>query len=100
MQRAVLSVSGLWDRMMNSSNISAVLNQCHLRKRLCEALLFGRIAVKKPVWRKQTNDKRFQYVRTYVVVCVVTSICVLEYAYTDIAYIYIYIYIYIYEGCI
>lgn len=68
-----IRVTSLRDRSLTAPNITAQLNQCHeknvstsiVRRRLCKAGLYGRIAVKKPLWRNQNNVKRFQRAKVY-----------------------------------
>ena len=70
-QRKISSVTNLHDRKLTASNISAQLNQCHgknvltstVRRRLCEAGLYGRIAAKKPMLKKQNNVRRLQWTK-------------------------------------
>ena len=65
-------VTSLDDRRLTAPNIIAHLNQCHekmststVRKRLCEYDLYGRIAVKKLLLRKQNNIKTFQWAKAH-----------------------------------
>ena len=55
-----IRVANLRDRRLTAPDIIEQLNPCHenmststVRRRLCEAGLYGRIAVKKPLLRKQ-----------------------------------------------
>ena len=68
-----IKVTSLHDRRLTTPNITAQLNQCceknvstfTVRRRLCEAGLYGRIVVKKPVLRKQNYVKRFQWAKLH-----------------------------------
>ena len=68
-----IRVTSLHDRRLTAPNITAQLNQCHensvptftVRRRLCEAGLYDRIAVKKPLLRKQNNVKRLQWAKAH-----------------------------------
>ena len=61
----------LQDRKLTVPNITEQLNQCHEKnvstsivgRRLWETGLYGRIAVKKPLLRKQINVKRLQWAK-------------------------------------
>ena len=67
-----IRVTSLCDRRLTAPNFTAQMNQCcekyvsisPMRRRLCEADLYGRIAIKKPQLRKQNNVKRLQWVKT------------------------------------
>ena len=67
-----IRVTNLRDRRLTPPNNTAQLNQCQeknvstftVRRRLCEAGLYGRIAIKKLLLRKQNNVKRFQWAKT------------------------------------
>ena len=56
-EKNFIKVTSLRDRRVTAPNITAQLNQCHkknesiftLKRRLCEAGLYGRISVKKPL---------------------------------------------------
>ena len=56
---------------LNGADITAQLNQCQEKMRQlpvledCEAGLYGRIAVKKPLLRNQNNVKRLQWAKAH-----------------------------------
>ena len=68
-----IRVTSLHYRRLTGSNIIEQLNQCHeknvpqstVRRRLYEAVLYSRIAVKKPLLRKQNNVKMFQWAKAH-----------------------------------
>ena len=63
-----IRVASLHDRRLTAANINVQLNQCHekymstftVRRKLCEAGLYGRIVVKKPPLMMQNNVKMLQ----------------------------------------
>ena len=68
-----IKVTSLRDKKLSAPNITAQLNQYYeknvststVRRRPCEACLYGRIVVKKPLLRKQNNIKRPQWVKVH-----------------------------------
>ena len=65
-------VTSLHDRRLTAPNISTEQKQCcekmstsTVRRRLCEAGLYGRIAVKKPLLRKQNDVRMLQWSKVY-----------------------------------
>ena len=68
MQRTISLVTSLHDRRLVTPNITAQLNQYEKNvwtsmRKLCEAVLYGRIAVKKPLLGKQNRVKRLQWAK-------------------------------------
>ena len=68
-----ITVTSLRHRRLTASNIPVQLNQCHaknvsisiIRRKLNEAGLYGRIAFKRPLLRKQNNVKRLQRAKAH-----------------------------------
>ena len=66
-----IRIISLCDRRLTAPNITAQLNQCREnnvststeRRTLCEAGLYERITVKKPLLRKQNNVKRLRWAK-------------------------------------
>ena len=63
-------VTSLRERRLAALNITTRLKQCPknvskstVKRRLCEVRLYGRIAIKKPLLRKQSNVKKLQWVK-------------------------------------
>ena len=72
MQRTISSVTSLCDKWLTDPNITATTEQISqkkiyqhpLKRENCEVILYGRIAVKKPLLRKQNNVKGSSDVNT------------------------------------
>ena len=68
-----IRITSLCDRKLSTPNITAQQNQCYVkdgststvRRTLCEAGLYGRIAVNKPLLRKQNNVKRLLWAKIH-----------------------------------
>ena len=69
-----IRITSLHNRRLTAPNITAQLNLCYEKKNVnihcegeteCEVDLYGRIAVKKPLLRKQNNVKRLQLAKVY-----------------------------------
>ena len=65
-----IRVTSLHDRRLTAPNITAQLNKhCEkkstVRIRLCEASLYGRIGVKKPLFTKHNNVKRLKWSKAH-----------------------------------
>ena len=49
----------------NWTNVMKNVSSSTVKRRLCEAWLYGRISVKKLLWKKQNNVKRLQKPKVY-----------------------------------